>query len=943
MDRLDPARIRALVRAVVPAGERRRVVAVRAAPEWPHGPIDDAGRHVEVVPCASPLAVRAAVVDHPPGEDDVLVVLTPCADRDLGVDLLARLAKRRVIAPDPFTAILTIFHAKVLDPALTRDERWLVDELIQLAPPGGWAGLRPRSDVLDLGTAWAAWHLTRFGSATIPETLVEVIALGERTDVRDVLAAMEPEQRARLAARWAGGGPVVTSMVDELAADHGHDLAALGLVAGVLWAPTDDAELAVHQSTGKIRFESRFGRDRLHAAAAAQWHAAAEAAIATAEVPQGHVDRAEELLRDKGVSALAVLSDRMASGFDLRLDRLAAALRADDVPAAEAALAAVCAHDRAVAHPQRVHAAESAVRLLRREARRRTGGITAPTSSGLAAQVEAYRRDGAWVDDARRHLADGDSRADLIDTYERLLAEVDRQRREAEVRFAGALATWCASEPVPHPDLVPIEHVLDEIVAPIAKQAPVLLLVFDGLSLAASHELLEDLRTEHWSSVVPEGRDDWPVGVAMLPTVTEVSRTSLLTGTRMIGDQQTERTAFPQHPALRAAGPARRPVLFHKADLVGTSGRSLSAKVRGAVADEQQRVVGVVVNAVDDLLGKGQQARVRWGMSTITPLAALLEAAADAQRVVIITADHGHVLHVEGAELRSAGGSGGGGGGERWRTAPPEAGDGEIAVTGPRVLQADHVVLPVDERIRYGPSKHGYHGGATAQEALVPIEVLARTLPAGWRYRRFDVPDWWLSTAEAERRARADVDASTALVAAESGAVTGLAQDGTSAAVPDSVPAAPVPQVPAAPTDQPPTLFDPEPQPDAASGSASSPAAPSTSVEAPVVAGNWIAALLASPVFVAHRQRARLPRPLPDERLVGYLSALHANGGTMPIASLSARTGEPPDVLRFSLQAAQRLLNLDGADVLALRGDGTVQLDLELLTLQFEIRISPSA
>ena len=60
----------------------------------------------------------------------------------------------------------------------------------------------------------------------------------------------------------------------------------------------------------------------------------------------------------------------------------------------------------------------------------------------------------------------------------------------------------------------------------------------------------------------------------------------------------------------------------------------------------------------------------------------------------------------------------------------------------------------------------------------------------------------------------------------------------------------------------------------------------------------------------------------------------------MPLAALSARTGEPQDTLRMALTQVQRLVNLDGSEILAVRGDGTVALNQELASLQFELETS---
>ena len=373
----------------------------------------------------------------------------------------------------------------------------------------------------------------------------------------------------------------------------------------------------------------------------------------------------------------------------------------------------------------------------------------------------------------------------------------------------------------------------------------------------------------------------------MLPTVTEVCRTSLLTGDRKRGEQTEEREGFAANRALQAvSAPGRPPVLFHKASLTTPGGLALPHDVRQAVADPAQRVVGVVVNAVDDHLTRGDQIRVRWDLESVRPLGRVLDAAEEAGRLVVLTADHGHVLREPGAHRRS----GSTPGGERWRIPPPPPGEDEVAVRGPRVLLGGgSVVLPVEDQISYGVPKHGYHGGATPAEVLVPVEVLARHPPSGWVHRPLTSPTWW-------------------------GDTTG---------------ASPLP-APAAGTARPRRRWQPD------QDALFEPAGPVPGSRSEPRTG-WVDRLLASPAFQG--QRARLPRPMPDERLRQYLSALDAHGGAMLLTALAARTGEPADALRMALAFVQRLLNLDGAQVLAIRADGMVQLDRALLGLQFEIAV----
>jgi hypothetical protein len=55
------------------------------------------------------------------------------------------------------------------------------------------------------------------------------------------------------------------------------------------------------------------------------------------------------------------------------------------------------------------------------------------------------------------------------------------------------------------------------------------------------------------------------------------------------------------------------------------------------------------------------------------------------------------------------------------------------------------IIAPWCETLRYAPKKHGYHGGATPQEVLVPIGVFARSEDTieGWKPLPDRKPAWW--------------------------------------------------------------------------------------------------------------------------------------------------------------------------------------------------------
>jgi hypothetical protein len=97
----------------------------------------------------------------------------------------------------------------------------------------------------------------------------------------------------------------------------------------------------------------------------------------------------------------------------------------------------------------------------------------------------------------------------------------------------------------------------------------------------------------------------------------------------------------------------------------------------------------------------------------------------------------------------------------------------------------------------------------------------------------------------------------------------------------------------------------------------------------------WVDALLASEGFSSHRAAVRLPRPLPDVRLRGYLDALAANGNSITLPALASASGEPAGTLRMTVSVVQRLLNMDGAPILTVGDDGSVVCNVDLLSLQF--------
>jgi hypothetical protein len=217
-----------------------------------------------------------------------------------------------------------------------------------------------------------------------------------------------------------------------------------------------------------------------------------------------------------------------------------------------------------------------------------------------------------------------------------------------------------------------------------------------------------------------------------------------LCGRLRSGKAKDESSEFKFHPDLNESSKQQKkqnPLLFHKIHLQSEEDVTLSQDVRQAIASRDRLVIGVVVNAIDDRLTKGEQLYIDWTQQSINVIPALLEEAKSAERIVILASDHGHIIE-HGTKLISAID-----GGERWRPDHDDLTDEECRLKGNRVVASGHksIIAPWSEKIRYKPKKNGYHGGVNPQEILTPIVVLSsgKVIPSGWLESSNKFPNWW--------------------------------------------------------------------------------------------------------------------------------------------------------------------------------------------------------
>lgn len=922
------------------------VLGVRAAPEWQgtrtftHGKMP-----VRIEPCVSALAVREALLSRASGE--WLIVLTDRSDDDLGVGVLSHLIGHRLRTPDPWAAVRHRFAATGIDPALyaMTGNRDVATGLLAATPSSGWSPA--------LGGVLTRDHA--FGSvAAVHLGLTDPIV-----DVSSVLAwTTEPALAVRVSdLRTLAGNPVADAVLDWAAGCTGaispavlhllgggeaRDVVPLGLVAGLLAEARDNGTVEESRVArdALIRMEPRTGGTTLPTASLASW-AVESSAVVTGmlrspigqAVAQTLLARADGLLTAFRADGLAGGSDLLPSGLTQRFAALAAELRSstsgvsagdpdralvslDALARVERAWARVAAHHLAGSDDRRTSAFHAAVRLAR--------WLASPSSvdsTGLASRVRRHADQDAWADSAANDAASGVSDPELGAGLAAALAAARTRRAAHDTAFADALAAYTRDD-LSDQNVLCIENLLPEVIMPLAREVPMLLLVLDGMSAGVGAEVAASILArprDGWAEALLKGQPRRSAAIAALPTLTEVSRASLLCGGLRVGGQETERNGF---AALARAHGLKDAPLFHKGPLDSARpGYALADDVAAAIVDVTRRpLVTCVLNTVDDALDRSDAGGIAWGSDTVKHLAPLLDRARHAGRVVILTADHGHVVerrqgtqrpYPEMSSSRS-----------RAATTPP--GDGEVLVSGRRVLLHDGTaVLAVDENLRYGPLKSGYHGGASPAEVVVPVVVLVPgAVPADSDLRLAppQEPSWWTDPIL------------SAPAAASSPA--------TSSATAPSRPSRPAPDLRRRPDESVATLFDvPEAE---TSGTGFKNVRPETALKPQVAPApdSVIAAVLKSQAYTAHKKSTGRVS-ITDAQVKALLEALLAAPSyrLAPSAAASA-LGVSPVLLRGAVLQAQQLLNIDGYPVVRIDADGaTVILDGTLLAEQYGIRL----
>lgn len=895
---LSTPQIAAQLDRVLSSDPSAAAVAIRAASRqpWPES-LTQRGRQFALRWCESSLAIREALCENERNGASAagLVVITPLATHEVAEDIAARLARGRVYQPEGWDIVRQLFQAKETDARLGRYP-WMPQALIDSAAQSPYAPVA--NGFLDLETAWREVLQRFLGLHSARPDAVALLQWCAKPGSDAALKLLPAATRTDIT-RWLGeaAGTAGSMVLACIEAGRTVDSLALGLVCGVIYAAAGEGQAALGQAA--IRLERYVGDKHVGVQEGRAWTQAAEQAIRAAgpDAMRGTLDRADSLLNELRIAEYAHLSDLLPTSIDQRVRDFAEALashvaapEAGQLARVEQAADSVLTHALAALQQQRMDRIEMARRLARWLM------LPAPSAIDLAGGLGWQADDGAFVDWARFRLLGGDELNELSDAYSALRAAVIARRNTFDQPFSQALLQWNSQPAAANGRVVPVEAVLDRVIGPIAANQPVLLLVMDGLSTSIYRELFTRIDNLGWVEMVPADVERPLIGVAALPTVTEVSRTSLLCGRLTLGTSANEKTGFAGHAALLANSRSELPPrLFHKGDLADST--NLAPEVRSSIANPHQKVVGVVYNAVDDHLSGPDQLHQRWALEDLRLLMPLLREAREARRVVVITADHGHLLEDGTAQVSSAASADKIG--DRWRPGTDARAPHEVACGGGRVVTSDNskaVVCLWGESTRYAGRKNGYHGGVSPQEVTVPLNVivpLGMSL-AGWQLAPPAQPEWW----ELPHLVQAPV----------------------------SVAPAPAPRRKApAPAVAQPSLFEPQDAPTQA---------PASAVQA---ADDWIAMLLASSIYASQKQLAARVA-LPDDKMRLLLASLSERGGKLTRAALAQRLGLPEVRLGGLLSAVRRMLNVDQAQVLTVdESAGTVELNRALLLQQFRV------
>src|SRR5262249_42074766 len=283
----------------------------------------------------------------------------------------------------------------------------------------------------------------------------------------------------------------------------GADALALGIVCQVVFGEGEDTTL----DAAAARIEQYHDNKPIPKAVGRILGRVAVDAIADLDrkdeprPAQQHLQRADELLRQFRCDEFAYRNRLTLLGYEQRLSRFGDEIVSATSAYSNAAVEQCEKLQREIANhrlaklgrrAEQVARTEMALRLIRWLSQ------PLPTAPSFPELANAYLKELSFVDWARESICRGEEVAGLSRAYQRLDQAVSARREEFNRTFAQALADWTAVGSK-FTGICGVEDILAQVVAKVAEaNNNVLLLVLDGMSWAVCHELLSDIRQDHW-------------------------------------------------------------------------------------------------------------------------------------------------------------------------------------------------------------------------------------------------------------------------------------------------------------------------------------------------------------------------------------------------------------------------------------------------------------
>ena len=889
-----------------------------------------------VVPVRSELELRELLP--PLDDDDARIAFLVPWTHDVPLDLAGRFALGgRVRRIGKEARLRQLFGVAEIDERALRSP--LADHLLAAPPERRYPLSDGRLTVDAMWDAWLAaeWGVPSAGGLAL-DTLVGFASVDRRgpSIAERIPSTLREAIEEHVLARLGPTGPVIWRAW--LAARGAVALELALLFETLADSPFAEARVWVREAIRQaldVRDADAFEIARALGREAAGALRYVERASSPAEV-RAIARAADERVKDEEVRALLRESTRLPAAWNARLqalgDALARGAAEPNVARLEEATRALRALEGHVffkdaeqsAHLSR---AEMAVRLLAWLVARPDRRIEpSPTPQGDAEALGRwYAEEGGYVDWARR-LARDATGGPLGRGARAVVEATDAVRTELDRRFAKSLAAWCEAGQ-PKTQVLPIQSAVERVATRFLDEDPnrkLLVLLLDGMAWAQAVELLESLGSHaapwgplawHATKSGRVGESMHPVVFAALPTVTEVSRTSFFAGklpkagARLDTSKDVDAWVANAHVKKYATGTDIPRLLLRSES--HTKGGGASQEALSLVADDERRVVAMVLNAIDDSLKASHATRIRWRADAIASLPEIFDAAREHGRTVLLASDHGHVPADRFEKVKQPHpGAAASGGGARWRpleTRAAPVAENEVAFFGPHVhvpKGAEGIALLADDASVYAGNTHaGEHGGATLAEVVAPCLLVGcednatLTNDAALEVRAAYVPRWWHFDVREDLTTERATDV-----------VTDLAPE--------------PPRTKKKPDERQlglPTLAEPKPRPKSV---------PPKSTEPRSAFGK-------SEILVAH-----VPDTKRRHDVVRAVEALLERQGVMSESAFGAELGVLGFRVRGYVTTLTEVLNLDGYEVV--RFDPStrqVHLDVEKLAQLFEVKL----